>query len=170
MLGQNITIILSTLLGGILTAGGGFLASYYMQSSSNKAEKRKEQQTRIEQLYLITNDIKQTFYRLEFNDVSDKDWTSEMLRVNKVEIDMEMLVTLYLPELAEALSEYLKGMTALHASFEGIHDKELVRAGFRDDGTEIIEMRDNAISKDIENASETFQNALAELLEKQGYR
>ncbi len=81
MLDQNITTIIVTLLGGLLTVGGGFLASYYIQSTKNKAEKKKEQKTRIEQLYLMTNDIKQTYYRLEFNDVQDKDWTSEMLRV-----------------------------------------------------------------------------------------
>lgn len=95
MLDQNTTIILSALLGGLLTVAGGLLASYYIQSTSNKAEKRKEQKARIEQLYMMTNDIKQTYYRLEFNEVPDKDWTSEILRVNKVEIDMEMLVTLY---------------------------------------------------------------------------
>lgn len=74
-----------------------------------------------------------------------------------------------MPELVEVFNEYLNGMTALHASFEGIHDSEAVHVGFRNDGTEIIELRNNEISKDIENASQKFQNALAELLEKQGY-
>ncbi len=82
---------------------------------------------------------------------------------------MEMLVTLYLPQLAEEFTEYLKGMTALHAAFEGIHDHELVRVGLSDDGTDIWKEHNHGIEKDIDNATRKFQSALAELLEKLGY-
>ncbi|MGZ3609041.1 MAG: hypothetical protein ACXVBU_03155 [Ktedonobacteraceae bacterium] len=149
MLDQNITTLLSTLLGGLLTIVGGFLANYYIQSTSNKTEKRKEKKTRIEQLYLLSNDIRQTFYRLEFNQVSDADWTSEFLRVNKVESDMEMMVMLYVPELTEVMYTYLKSILSMTATFEGIHDNE--------------------IGEEIEEATKKFQYDLAGLLEKLGY-
>ncbi len=169
MLDQNITTILSTLLGGILTVVGGFLASYYIQAISIKGEKRREKKTRIEQLYMLTNDIKQTYYRLEFDYVPDKDKASELLRVGKVEKDMDMLVTLYLPELAEEFTEYLNGMATLLAAFEGIKDSVLVRIGVSDDRADIIEIHNNGIQKDVENASQKFQNALAKSLEKLCY-
>ena len=52
MLDQNITVLLSTLLGGVLTTIGGFIAVYYTQRTTKSIEERKHHREKVEELYI----------------------------------------------------------------------------------------------------------------------
>ena len=57
MLDQNITILLSALLGGLLSIAGSIVANYYIQHSSNKTQKQKEIRNILELIYKSTQTI-----------------------------------------------------------------------------------------------------------------
>ncbi len=59
ILDQNVTTILSTLLGGMLAIAGGFLATGFSQRAAEKTEKRKIAREKTEELYLLSNQVQE---------------------------------------------------------------------------------------------------------------
>ena len=49
--------VITTIIGGILTAGGGFIANYLLQSSARETERRQFYREQLEHMYLWTKEV-----------------------------------------------------------------------------------------------------------------
>jgi hypothetical protein len=153
VLDQNTTVLLSTLLGGLLTLGGGFIANFYIQSASTKNDKQKSIRNMIEQIYKDTKKIedlyeeyRQVLYQYEITTSIERidEYTASSLnkkleedleekrRLIKTNLDhIELLVTLYLPSLAQSFSTYQNKISAFigklrsHLTSEDLSEEKL---------------------------------------------
>lgn len=66
MLDQNVALILSTLLGGLLTIIGGFAANYYIQKANQNADRQRESRLLLEDTYRQLLKINDLYTRLDF--------------------------------------------------------------------------------------------------------
>jgi|GEM_PF-2617729 len=116
-LDQNITTLLSTVLGGILAITGGFLATSFSQRMTEKAQKRQVTHQRIEELYSLSDHIKewakvQSLRACEVAEITlDRKVPGWFFDAVSTEPEcpierMEMLTYLYLPSLAKPFAEY----------------------------------------------------------------
>jgi hypothetical protein len=124
VLDQNITTLLSTVVGGLLAITGGFLATSFSQRMAGKAEKRKLTRERVEELYALANQVKEwvKVQLLRACDVEEiklhrktPGWFFDAV---KTEPDcpiekMEMLVYLYLPSLVKPFALYRTSVLAI---------------------------------------------------------
>lgn len=124
MIDQNITTLLSTVIGGLLAITGGFLATTFSQRMADKAEKHKLTRARIEELYTLSNQVKEwvKVQLLRACDVEEiklhrkvPGWFFDAV---KTELDcpiekIEMLVCLYLPSLVKPFELYRASVLAI---------------------------------------------------------
>lgn len=116
-LDQNITTLLSTVVGGLLAITGGFLATDFSQRMAEKAEKHKLTHERIEELYTLSNQV-QEWVKVQILRACDVEGTKLHRKapgwffdVVKTEPNcpiekMEMLICLYLPSLVKPFALY----------------------------------------------------------------
>src|SRR5581483_6798467 len=100
------TAIFTTLMGGMLAVMGGFLATYLSQYFAGKAEKRKLVREKIEELYILSIEIKSKLYymtylhkkeALDVNKVNrGEDYISDNFMIKREKMDrMEMIAIIY---------------------------------------------------------------------------
>jgi hypothetical protein len=124
-LDQNITVLLSTVVGGLLAIIGGFFATTLSQRMAEKAEKRKLTHEKTEELYMLAKQMQKWVksqllracvveeVKLHYKKAPvwmyDKVNTEESCPLEK----MEMLVGLYLPILKKTFSSYYSSVFAI---------------------------------------------------------
>ncbi len=110
MLDQNITTLLSTLLGGLLTVAGGVVGSYYIQLSSNKSNKKKEIRNMIESLYRDMQSLENICMTLKKINPATRDWKVKYENLLDEAYEktqhMELLGNLYLKPIEVDAREY----------------------------------------------------------------
>lgn len=122
MLNQNVTTLLSVLLGGALAIAGGFISNYYVQAIARKSEKRKTVREKVDEIYTLSTQLKTSFFlRLwhksfykpeQYDDIyllSDK----AARELKDIGERMEMLARLYVPSLTNAIIEYREKIKAI---------------------------------------------------------
>lgn len=124
VLDQNITTLLSTVLGGILAITGGFLATSFSQHMTEKAQKRQLTCQRIEELYGLSDQVKEwvKVQLLRACEVAEMElhrdvpgWFFDAVKTEPAcPIErIEMLAYLYLPSLAKPFAEYRVSVLAI---------------------------------------------------------
>jgi hypothetical protein len=162
MSSQELTVLLSTALGGVLAIIGGFSASYFMLMIHRREENRKVILSKLEELYELSITIKDlhlfqihyqsagVLYDLDYQDdkiPSPKEIISE-LRQNYDK--MKMTVSIYIPQLRGALSNYSAILKELRKK---IQNTEV------DDTDSIVEFI-KMTRKQAEEVTEEFQKAI----------
>ncbi len=115
MLDQNVTILLSAALGGLLAIAGGFLANYYVQITARKSEKRRSVREKIDEIYTLSTHVKTSFFlrmwhrsyltQEQYNKIHL--FSDEAAReLNNIGERIEMLARLYVPSITSAIVEY----------------------------------------------------------------
>jgi hypothetical protein len=119
---QIITILLSTMLGGVLTIAGGLAVSYVTHQQASKDEKRKELRDAIEKIFEQTWIIDTAFR----NSVNHQDYLEELDRNLKLIIqsmqEIRTLVSLYVPGMKKETEKYLKTLSPMFI-MDYIHGK-----------------------------------------------
>ena len=111
---QIITILLSTVLGGVLTIAGGLAVSYVTHQQVSKDEKRKELRDAIEKIFRQTWIIDAAFRNsFKYKDYLElKDYLEEVDRSLKIITqsmqEIRTLIALYVPGMSRETERYLK--------------------------------------------------------------
>ncbi len=140
VLDQNITTLLSTVVGGLLAITGGFLATSFSQRMAGKAEKRKLTRERIEELYTLSNQVKEwvKVQLLRACDVEEiklhrktPGWFFDAVKTEPdCQIEkMEMLVYLYLPSLVKPFAPYRTSVLAIQQLETGMRNDQYSKYG-----------------------------------------
>ncbi|GHO49226.1 hypothetical protein [Ktedonospora formicarum] len=117
ILDPNLMALISTVVGGLLAITGGFLATSFSQRITEKAEKRKQTRERVEELYILSTQIKEWAKVQLLRACEVGEFTLQLKAPGwffdavKTEPDcpiekMEMLVYLYLPSLIRPFETY----------------------------------------------------------------
>lgn len=105
---QIITILLSTLLGGVLTIAGGLVVNYINHKQMTTYEQRKELREVVEKIYKLSLDIDAAYNNALEHGGDIKEMLNDMKYfVNAVQ-DITMLVSFYAPDLANETQEFTK--------------------------------------------------------------
>ena len=150
MLNQSTAIILSTLLGGLLTIVGGFIASYFTFSIASKREKWKELRNVIEKIYKTVAEIS----LLAYHGLADSEERKSFGKEEFSEMDshmttLRMLIVLYVPSLQK---DYDNFRESLHKTVE----------------TKKTVSKEEAMSH-LAVATGDFHRAIIKLVAKRGY-
>jgi hypothetical protein len=175
-LDQNTTVLLSTLLGGLLTLGGSFVANFYTQSASTKSDKQKAIRNMVEQVYKDTKKIEVLYDEYEYiltasiiifqQDEDNTDPYEAIPLDGKLEKDLdekihsikaslnhiELLVNLYLSPLEQSFTTY---QNEINTFIEKLKFPTKVD-------------KDNPKEK-LEAISKQFRTSLLSLSKKKGY-
>lgn len=162
MLDQNMTTLLSTLLGGLLAIIGGFLAIYITQFMANKAEQRQLVREKIEEAYILVNEVIASNRSYASRITREKleplqiDWQFNEDFVNRTYVAMHkllMLVDLYIPELKQDFKDFASSMSKYMnlASNIGVTGN-------------ITEMKD--ILSNMEEAHKNMSSSICKLIKK----
>jgi hypothetical protein len=120
MLDQNVTTLLSTLLGGLLAITGGLIATFYASNKQLKQKKREDYRHSLEIVYRNLFFIEQTIKRFAINDV---DFSTEYNNLLTHISETALTINLYLPEIREIFSRYSKEMSGVvEIMFEYMND------------------------------------------------
>lgn len=122
MLDQNTAIILSTLLGGVLTIIGGLIATYYADRRNRYEVKRQEFRLAIDNMLDLTGQIYSLYIEI-FNgliykspELSDKNligYLGGTIAVSKLNI----LVNAYFPQLQNDIKRYAETILSMENTF-----------------------------------------------------
>jgi hypothetical protein len=124
VLDQNITTLLSTVVGGLLAITGGFLATIFSQRLAEKAERRKVTCERMEELYRLSSQVKewvkvQVLRACEIEEVTlhrkVPRWFFDAVRTQPdCPIErMEIIASLYLPSIGTIFASYRRSVLAV---------------------------------------------------------
>ena len=115
----DVSNLISTLLGGLLTIAGGITGSYLIQTLSDKNQKRKEIRNIAEALYKDSQAMLFLFIRIERESaggtkaVYDIDKISSIMKeFEERTMHMQVLIHLYFHPLQEEYTIYNSGMSA----------------------------------------------------------
>ena len=160
MLNQNITTLLSALLGGMLTILGGFIANYYIQKSTKRAEKRKETREILENIsqnLLAASEIyNHTNSFLRAGKVNEINIHENTTKLRGYQNKMIIQVHLYFPQLNEP---YESLSTVI---FRWI---EYIRTNYQNIDIKIID----EIETELNTVTWDFLDKIANFLKKYGY-
>ncbi len=165
---QNLTALLSALIGGALTIIGGFTANYYTQNSQEKKDKRKEIHDILESIYRKSLEIENTYSLIatEIHYQEDENSATKVREIlEKYSIsstitamtEINMLVDLYVPPLKAAIStyvDYIGDADELLRNIASAKDKEQVLTDFIDK---------------LREGTNKLREAIVEILCKKGY-
>ncbi len=156
MLDTNITVLLPTLLGGILTIIGGFIAVFYTQLIANTKEKRKEARDLLETMYNKTQII-------------EEHYTNYIMKIESEEfMEKDRIITSSISQLALVIDIYVEPLkNSFHTYIEGISDVDykLTIFKYEEDKNAAIKYIIDTLSK----ATITFRKEIVKLLKKKGY-
>lgn len=157
----DVSTLLSTLLGGLLTIAGGITGSYFIQSLSDKTQKRKEVRNIAEALYKDTQSVLFLFVRLERESAGGtikRAYTTDEIAAIMKEFEertlhLLLLVDLYFTPIKKEYREYNVELTMFL-------DEVL---------TNLKDQQPFSIKKAMHIAT-TFQQSIIALLQKEGYK
>ncbi|HLG60687.1 MAG TPA: hypothetical protein VKY19_02065 [Ktedonosporobacter sp.] len=184
MLDQNLTTLLSALIGGSLSISAGFLASYYTQKTTKKNNQEKFITEMIENIYKETQSIEDLYNNI-LDSIKEKEEASNEKPIDYDPYDMikryesiektfkgardsylitiknslkkiDMLTTLYLYPIQDDLKIYQSKLNPF--------------IKFLESSSDTIESLNQSISQEeFLQAGKQFQIALSKLLKKKGY-
>jgi hypothetical protein len=121
MLDQNVTTLLSTLLGGILTIAGGFIATYYTLRKNSALERKKDLRGAIENIYGELHKLDVLSHHLTFAVENPVLYTREDYSIFQESMGkIDFLISLYIPEL---ISEYRVYISVVNSAIQRLYDK-----------------------------------------------
>src|SRR5437588_4112170 len=119
---QIITIILPTLVGGLLALVGGLVANYYVMRKENSREKRKELRTILEDIYKTTAKINY-LYRKAAEDLDHL--TEIILEIPEQLAIIGMQVTLFVPKLEAQYRPYNNSVIQIIGLIQKLRAEEI---------------------------------------------
>ena len=156
MLDQNITTIISTLVGGLLTIAGSIVANFYIQKNATKSQRRKDIKGSIEKIYSNVLESNSTiFYFFLKRKPEDAQITIEQLfgLINQI----NLIIWLYMPQLKD------DGLKFQEEIFNIIIDLRKYGQGrLTDDEIE------ETLTKNLKY-QKTFRKQIEDFAKKQGY-
>src|ERR1700682_4625774 len=111
---MDITNIITTVIGGMLTIIGGFLGVFLTQYINNRSEKRKLIREKTEELHLLINDIEakimyfaasSTFHPIDHIEINKNARLLFMDLINQMN-KIEMIVNIYAQDAQKEVYEY----------------------------------------------------------------
>lgn len=106
MLDQNITTLLSALLGGFLSIIGGISANFYLQRASTNTERQKEIRCMIEIIYKDTQKILNNCTELDAGGLLGYDMKKSYEELDTNIDEIEMLIDLHFSKIKINFDEY----------------------------------------------------------------
>ena len=155
MLDQNITTLLSTLLGGSLAITGSIVANFYVNRTQLKENKRKELQQILERIFKSLTSIDELLKTFPYRKISADDaWNELMHNLNNV----IYLHNMYMPnDVFHLYSDYIDALDGIKDSFHRMENNESdIRTYF------------NEIAK-YEVKRDSFADTIKAILKKRGY-
>ena len=175
MLDQNVTTILSTLIGGILTILGGVIASYLLQTKTDGSERRKELRMLIEELSDMSYRTQVLYNKIldKLISISEKKSTSNekntdidevYFEIDRITAKMSLMISAYLPSLTPATSEFISGIRKVAGMIYNALDNDTT---LKNEASK-KQLRDD-ISILLIETDQKFRNSLIAMLQKKGY-
>jgi len=149
MLNENLTTLLSTLLGGFLAIMGAVVATYYTNTKQLKMENRKEFRAALEKAYRNLYLMELVTKRLA---LSNADIGVEYNNIITYLSEIALLIYLYLPQLTETYNAY-------YDEINDIIKKMFVYADKKIDKNAYLEYLESHSSADI-NIKTVIENVI----------
>lgn len=174
MLDQNITTLLSTVVGGLLAITGGFLATSFSQRMAEQAEKRKVVREKLEELYTLSNNI-QEWVKVQVLRACDIEEVTLHRKVPRWFFDavrtepdcpierMEIIASLYLPSLVATFTAYRKSVLAVQHLESEMRNSMYKKSSLEAHCTTYL-VKDPDIQERIENGNNIVVEFVVQLL------
>jgi len=175
MLNQNVTTLLSTLIGGILTILGGVIASHLNQSKTDRSERRKELRMLIEelsdtsyQLQVLHNKILDRVISISNGNITGNekkiDIDETYFEIDRITAKMSLIILAYLPSLTGANAEFIQGIRKAGRMIGNAMGNDPILKNEDNKKQLQTDLADLLIEAD-----QKFRHSLIEMLKKKGY-
>jgi hypothetical protein len=159
MLDQNIALLLSTLLGGLLTIVGGFAANIYLQRASQNADRQRESRLLLENAYQQLLKINDLYTRLDFQHSRENS-------VDEIVLDIRGEMNKLRPMIYFHLSLLEKEFDAFNVAVKNYNDLMFGNKQPKDE--EFFRRRDELINQ-MQSKGEKLADAIIALLKQKQY-
>ena len=129
------TVVFTTLIGGTLAIVGGFLATWYTQFINNRAEKTKIIREKIEEIYLLINEIEDNIVssilelkkHIDTDDMKALDTLKDELLLNVMTYNkrIQMIANIYLKGIVEQIEKHCAELHKCYVKIAGIIDDRI---------------------------------------------